>query len=71
MSGGSFSISGFGGTMEYPLASPYPAPPGSHMTGSGNVDNVGGAVSGTYYIDGVGVTGWTPDAGSFSGSRTQ
>jgi hypothetical protein len=71
MSNGNFTVNGFQGIMEYPLGSSYAAPAGSHMAGSGNVDAVGGAVSGNYFIDGAGVTGWTPDEGTFSGTRTK
>jgi hypothetical protein len=75
MSGGSFSITGVGGTIACPvLPSPgtvFAPDSGTHMTGSGSVGNIGDSVSGTYYIDSVYVTGWNIDGGTFSGSRTQ
>ena len=76
MSGGNFHIDGYGGTVMYPVN---PAPgtamaqptsdPNTYMDGSGNIDNVGGGVSGTFQIDGTAGTGWTVDGGTFTGSR--
>ncbi|MDR1659862.1 MAG: FecR family protein [Desulfovibrio sp.] len=73
MSNGSFSITGFSGTITYPISpiSVGAAGPSSYMTGSGSIGNVGDTVSGNYYIDSTPHTGWTIDEGTFSGSRTQ
>jgi hypothetical protein len=72
MSGGNFTInSGFSGTVIYG-ASTYPGVgAGSYMTGSGNVNSVGGSVTGSYYADPLGSLGAQLDAGTFSGTRTQ
>lgn len=71
ISGGSFTITGFGGTA-YSGGSPFSDPIGgsTNMSGSGNISSVGGAVSGTYAVEVP--PGWTGlDSGNFSGSRTQ
>ena len=72
ISNGNFTITGFQGSVYTgPAGGAMPPNNITSMTGSGNITNVGGTVSGTYYIDGVGTTGWTPDAGTFAGRRIQ
>ena len=84
MSGGNFHITNFGGNVLYPYNAPQTLMPhstayaGTYMTGSGNIDSVGGGVSGTYQVGGAfGVppaglqTGWDVDKGTFSGARIQ
>ena len=68
ISGGNLSITGFTGTA-YSGGAPFPDPiTGGYMTGTGNVNSVGGAVSGNYELNAP--PGWNPvDTGSFSGSR--
>ena len=76
MSAGNFNIDNYGGNVLYPYNSPQtqmPQPAGdsnTYMTGSGNINSVGGGVSGTYEVSGSAGTGWNVDKGTFSGSRT-
>jgi hypothetical protein len=72
MSGGNFTITGFSGSFAgYYSANQVGS--ASYMTGSGNVDAVGGSVNGSYevYTNHSGSTGYTVDNGTFSGTRTQ
>ena len=73
MTNGNFHIDGYGGTV-ISGASTFTQPTtdtGTYMDGSGNIDNVGGGVSGTYEVSGAAGTGWGIDGGSFSGTRTR
>ena len=66
--GSNFNISGFSGTIAYPVSAiPAAAGAGSFMNGSGDVRTTGGSVSGNYYIDSGPVTGWNLDQGTFNG----
>ncbi|MDR1685562.1 MAG: FecR domain-containing protein [Desulfovibrio sp.] len=72
MSGGSFTITGFAGSLSgtfynYPAGTS--AGSGTHMTGSGNVDAVGGSVNGSFSA--TTPTNSQLDDGTFSGTRTQ
>jgi hypothetical protein len=70
LSGGAAHISGFSGEIIV-SGTPFTAPPGSYMdVAAADVSFVGGAVSGTYSIDGTGTTAAPiTDDGSFSGRR--
>jgi hypothetical protein len=72
MSGGSFTITGFAGSLSgsfYNYSAGTSAGTGTHMTGSGNVDAVGGSVNGSFSA--TTPTNTQLDDGTFSGIRTQ
>ena len=71
MSGGSFSINGFTGPVTVG-GTAYSAAPGSSMSGSGAIANVGDTVSGNYTVNSTAVLDKPSlDAGAFSGARIQ
>ena len=56
-----------------PIPTNMPQPVGdanTYLDGSGNINAVGGTVSGTYFVSGASTTGWAVDGGTFTGART-
>ncbi len=76
MAAGAFHIANFGGNVIYPyvpIPTNIPQPVGdanTYLDGSGNINAVGGTVSGTYFVNGASTTGWAVDGGTFTGART-